>query len=215
MVRQSIFLSLFIHFLLQAGEPAIVSLKPPRIEPVDIAVATSCDRPVRLGDVNISIDQADDKTIVHCYGHGGFGISTLFGSVQEAISLLMDKTSDMQTPIRIIGSGCMGLTMAIELSRAGFTHITISTKEKYTIPSWRAGGFFDPGFAESDHRAALGLATYAVLYAIERGEHPYLTKNTVRRLPVYYPTAVEKNMQLSTCSYLSTIVLYRQVSRLL
>lgn len=202
MVLRSWVLSLLLcGFVSQAVEPVIVQLKPPRLESSMIEVEASCDRPRRPSGVNISLEDNNDKLIVHCYGHGGFGFTTLFGSINEALALLMERNPDKQTPIRVIGSGCMGLTMAIELYRHGFTTISISTKEKYTIPSWRAGGFFDPGVGTEDdeagkHHLALGLATYDVLHAIEQGEHPYLTAHIVQRLPIYYPTTINVEVEV-------------------
>lgn len=174
------------------AEPAIVNLKPPRLDAESLVVSQACDRPWRSEGVNISLENIQNKLVLNCYGHGGFGFTTLFASIDEAIALLMEKNPSKQEPIRIIGSGCMGLTMAIELYRKGFTTITISTKEKYAIPSWRAGGFFDPGIGTESseggkHRLNLGLATYEVLRTIEEGKHPYLTKDVLRRLPMYYP----------------------------
>lgn len=182
-------------------KPHIVHLTPPAINSSFIAIAAACDRPRRTGGMNISIEPMYNKLIVHCYGHGGYGYTTLFGSIQEAISLLMHEKPDLKKPIRIIGSGCMGLTMAIELYRMGFTNITISTEEKYNIPSWRAGGFFDPGVGNESteidrHRVALGLATYVVLHEIEHGMHPYLTKDVVRRLPIYCSADIECEVEI-------------------
>lgn len=196
MLRRSLLCLLLIFgYAVQAAEPVIAHLTPPQVGSDSIAIAASCDRPRRPEGVNISVEDRSDKLIVHCYGHGGFGFTTLFGSIQEAIALLLGRNPAKETPIRVVGSGCMGLTMAIELYRQGFTSITISTKEKYSIPSWRAGGFFDPGIgtesSEADkHRLNLGLATYEVLRTIEQGEHPYLAKDIVSRLPIYYPADI-------------------------
>lgn len=200
-LKVSLSLFVLVSSIAQASGPEIVKLNPPRISSDAVAVATSCDRPRRTEGVNIGLELIDDKLVVNCYGHGGFGFTTLFGSIEEALSLLVQKNLDLSTPIRIIGSGCMGLTMAIELHRKGFTHVSISTKDKYNIPSWRAGGFFDPGVgnestASDKHRLDLGLATYTVLREIELGNHPYLTKEVVRRLPIYYPADIECEVEV-------------------
>lgn len=177
-------------------EPRTVSLIPPYLDTHCIVTNAYCDRPSRIDGVNISLETSNNKTIVHCYGHGGSGYTTLFGSIQEAIALLETTHATAQTAVKVIGSGCMGLTMAIELYHRGFMNISIATKEKYNIPSWRAAGLFDPGIgtessSRSKHHAQLGLATYQVLFAIEQGEHPYLTSACVRRLPLYYPKTMK------------------------
>lgn len=201
MIHRLSLLFLFLISALSQAQGVTEYLKPPSLQKDALAAAVSCDRPRRSSGVNISLEDRDGKTIVHCYGHGGFGFTTLFGSIQEALALLLKRSPDYHTPIRIIGTGCMGLTMAIELSHAGFTNIAISTKEKYSIPSWRAGGFFDPGVGTetsetSKHHVALALNTYSVLHQIEHGEHPYLTKPVVKRLPIYCPIEMQCGVEL-------------------
>ncbi|MBA3751235.1 hypothetical protein H0X06_00325 [Candidatus Dependentiae bacterium] len=80
--------------------------------------------------------------------------------------------------------------MAIELCRKGFKDVSISTKALYDLPSWRAGGFFDPGTGEETTlplqlRTRRALETFHVFHQIEHGNHPYLLSNVVRRLPLY------------------------------
>ena len=118
----------------------IIKLKPPLINERTILKKITCIRPVREGNFNISIDGSfPNKTIVNCYGHGGSGWTTLFGSVKRAIELFQNE-ADFSVPIRVIGAGCMGLTIAIELARLGFKIAGITTKELYDTASWRAGG---------------------------------------------------------------------------
>jgi D-amino-acid oxidase len=201
MVRSHFLITPLLLFSLaiQSAQPLTVTLKPPRID--DIAVATACNRPRRAEGVNISLQTIDNKTVVHCYGHGGFGFTTLFGSIQEALALLLATNPDKQTLICVIGSGCMGLTMAIELRRHGFDNVSIVTKEVFDITSWRAGGFFDPGTGsesapEDQHHLKLGLATYHTLQAIEQGNHPYLTQAVVKRMPIYYPADIQCGVEV-------------------
>lgn len=175
-------------------------LIPPVLDTTESTVEY-CDRPKRSEGINISLEQDNNKTVVHCYGHGGSGYVTLFGSIEKAINLLRASNPDHEKPIRIIGSGCMGLTMAAELYRDGFHHITISTDELYDIPSWRAGGFFDPGTGmESTPREQaqlkLSLDTFETYRLIEQGKHPYLSKNVVKRLPLYSASHVHPDVEV-------------------
>lgn len=186
---------------LVADAPTRVSLRPAFFDRSDVMVQAACNRPRRSEGINISVEQKEEKTIIHCYGHGGSGFTTLFGSIQEALDLFLAQNPDLDTPIRIIGSGCMGLTMAVELHQKGFTHISLSTKERYNLPSWRAGGFFDPGTGSEQtpkalHQLQLGLKTYSVLRTIEHGEHPYLPSSLVKQLPVYWPVTMESDVEV-------------------
>ncbi len=192
---------LLLNFVAKATDQTIVHLAPPPLDESSIIVKTACDRPCRADGVNISIEKTSEQAILHCYGHGGFGFTTLFGSIQEALDLFLEKDFSPDTPIRVIGSGCMGLCLTIELCRYGYTAITISTKERYNIPSWRAGGFFDPGTGSESaphdlHRLELGLKTYRVLHAIEEENHPYLPAKIVKLLPVYCPADIECGVEI-------------------
>ena len=57
-------------------------------------------------------------------------MKVLDGSVDKAIELFQQTSSSKKTPIRVVGSGCMGVTAAIELSKLGYEVVGIS--------SWRA-----------------------------------------------------------------------------
>lgn len=175
-------------------------LTPPPLITAD-TTEHHCDRPKRTEGIKIAVGKQNDKTIVDCYGHGGAGYVTLFGSVEKAINLLQTTKPAQTTPIRIIGSGCMGLTMATELRRLGFSNIKIVTKERYDIPSWRAGGFFDPGTglestAQEKEQLKLSLDTFQTYRLIEQGRHPYLSKKVVKRYPLYSGAHVESGVEV-------------------
>jgi len=172
----------------------IVKLTPPAIAPATIKQEIVCTRPMREGRFNIGCSTmataVGDKTRVDCYGHGGSGWTTLFGSVQSAIELFEKSNPSKATPIRVVGSGCMGLTTAIELTRRGYQVAGISTKSLYDMPSWRAAGYFalvsvKTSKEEQDNLNAIGLNTFKAYQQIDNSEHPYLTKECVRFLPVY------------------------------
>lgn len=168
----------------------IVHLKPPNLSPEALGEKILCTRPMREGRFNISLEHAHDKTIVNCYGHGGSGWTTLFGSVNKALSLYIESNPDKSVPIRIIGSGCMGLTAAVELKRRGYAVKGIVTKSLYDIASWKAGGYFallsiKTSPDEQENLIDIGLDTFHTFQQIEQGMHPYLTKSCVRYLPLY------------------------------
>lgn len=182
-------------------------LTPPRIEQETIAKEICCVRPMRDGMPNISSEQIDEKFVVNCYGHGGSGWTTLFGSVKEAIALLqIQYPTPAKTPsIRVIGAGCMGLNVAIELASLGYSVAGISTKDTYDTPSWKAGGYYGI-FAlkvspeEQDMLNRINSFTFETYRQIEDGNHPYLSSDTVRYLPTYSgpgtPTGVEELVEM-------------------
>lgn len=176
--------------LLAAEERPVVHLTPPIIAPETIAEQIACTRPMRNGKFNISLDEREDKTIIHCYGHGGCGWTTLFGSVQKAIDLFLSTNPSKDVPIRVLGAGCMGLTTAIELTRLGYQVVNITTKETINIPSWQAAGYFafvsvQTSPEEQAEMAKIGMDTFKMYQLIEQGQHPYISKEAVRYMPVY------------------------------
>lgn len=167
----------------------IVRLVPPKLDPAAIFKKAVCIRPMREGRFLIDVDRYKNKQIVHCYGMGGSGWTTLFGSVGKAIRLFQ-KDADKKKPIRVIGAGCMGLTAAIELSRLGFTVRGVLAKEIYDIPSWKAAGYFafvslQTAPEEQADLEKIGIETFKTYQRIHKGNHPYIDKKAVRYLPVY------------------------------
>ncbi len=183
-----LFSSLLLTWL--AYTAPTVHLVPPILTPETISEKISCDRPMRNGKFNISVSEEEGKTIVHCYGHGGAGWTTLFGSVQKAIERYEETFPNRILPIRVIGSGCMGLTVAIELIHRGYNVVGITTKSLYDMPSWRAAGYFalvsvKTSAEEQEELNQIGLNTFLAYQTIEQGLHPYLTADAVKYMPVY------------------------------
>lgn len=178
-----------------SAEEKVVKLTPPIISPKTIALEYSCMRPGREGGINISIEKRSDKTIINCYGHGGAGWTTLFGSVQKTIDLFENENPNKDIPIRVLGSGCVGLTTAIELSRLGYNVAGIYTKNLYDMASWRAAGFFGL-LAIDDPKAIVPMAvkTFLTYQQIEKGQHPYIPKGAVELLPIYCTSDTENEL---------------------
>ncbi len=165
-------------------------LVPPRIEESTIDEKIVCTRPMREGKFNISAEKRNDKILVHCYGHGGSGCTTSFGSVKKAIELYEQFEVDPKTPIRVIGAGIIGLTAAMELTLKGYTVAGITAKELYDIPSWKNAGYFALVSVQTDEEEQqnlnrIGMATFLEYKKIHEGTHPYITSECVRYMPVY------------------------------
>ncbi len=168
----------------------VVRLMPPKLHAGGVLKKAVCVRPMRDGRFNISTSRSGSKQIVHCYGMGGSGWTTLFGSIGKAIALFQDVGADKKTPIRVIGAGCMGLTAAIELKRLGYAVAGITAKDLYDMPSWRAAGYFafvsiQTSPDEQANLEQIGIETFKAYHTIYTGLHPYITRETVRYLPVY------------------------------
>lgn len=172
------------------ASPKVVKLTPPKLSKKTINEKIVCTRPMREGKFNISTELLNGKRIVHIYGHGGSGWTTLFGSVMKGIELFEKTNPSKDTPIRVVGSGCMGLTTAIELTRLGYQVKGITTKSLIDMPSWRAAGYFalvsvKTSPEEQANLNEIGMNTFLTYQQIDQGQHPYIHKKCVRFLPVY------------------------------
>ncbi len=168
----------------------VIRLKSPVITEKTISKYITCTRPKRQDGVNISFGQINQKQVVHCYGHAGFGWSTLFGSINHAIEIFESSITDFNKPICIIGAGCMGLTAAIELARRGYSVSKIITKDLYDVASWRAPGCFALDTTtmegpEKEKHKKMVFETFKNYQCVEGGKHPYLKEGAVRFLPIY------------------------------
>ncbi len=205
-LSKCVFLLMVTHAIVCAQNRVEV-LAPPCLKKEAIAKKIACVRPMRKGMFNISTEEIDGKFVVHCYGHGGSGWSTFLGSIEHAISLFQKQYPLQKNtpPIRVIGSGCMGMGSAIELSRRGYTVAGITTKELYDIASWKAGGDYGLVSLQTspEHQQILNeinFFTFRAYQLIEKGEHPYFSSKTVRFIPFYAgpgcPSGVEELEEL-------------------
>jgi D-amino-acid oxidase len=177
--------------------PTLVKLVPPRLDSSTIFKKVTGCRPMREGKFNISQEISGNKCLVHCYGHGGSGFTTLFGSVKRAIDLLVN--AKVRGKIRVIGAGCMGLTAAIELSRMGYD-VRITAKDLYDITSYRAAGCFAiisvrTSPAEQQNLIEIGADSFEVYWQIARGEHPYLSTEFLRLMPMFCNSKFESGLE--------------------
>jgi D-amino-acid oxidase len=182
-------LSLFFSTTLLAEK--IEHLTPPQISPKTIEQKIACTRPMREGKFNISCEEKEGKIILHCYGHGGSGCTTSFGSVRKSIELFENQFGDRpKAPVRVIGCGYIGMTAAIELTRKGYQVAGITAKEMYDIPSWKNAGYFALVSVQTDPEEQMnlnkiGMATFLEYKSIYEGTHPYIKSECVRYMPVY------------------------------
>lgn len=191
-IRKVSFLSLLVtQSFLFGNENRVEYLTPPIITNATIDQKIACTRPMREGKFNISVEQKEGKVLVHCYGHGGSGCTTSWGSVFKAIEIFeAQNVLSSKEPIRVLGCGIIGLTAAIELHRKGYNVAGITARELYEIPSWKNAGYFalvsvDTDQEEQENLNALGMCTFQEYKKISEGTHPYISAECARLLPVY------------------------------
>src|SRR5580692_9337980 len=105
MKRKSIFHYIVFNLLFCAflNAQTIEHLTPPLLTDLTIDEKIACTRPMREGKFNISAEEKNGKVIVHCYGHGGSGCTTSFGSVRRAIEIFAEQFPEYNNaPIRVI-----------------------------------------------------------------------------------------------------------------
>ena len=119
-------------------------------------------RPFRPSGFVVRAEPADDRLIIHNYGHGGGGISLSWGSSHLAADL---APADGERRCAVIGCGVMGLTTARLLQRRGW-EVTIyardlppDTTSNIAGGQWSPFSVFDqdrmtPAFREQFVRAA-------------------------------------------------------------
>lgn len=186
---------------LLARTATVEHLTPPVISEFSIDQKIACTRPMREGKFNISAEKKEGKVLVHCYGHGGSGCTTNWGSVFRAIELFEEQfPKETKQPIRVVGVGIIGLTTAIELTRRGY-HVTgITASELYDIPSWKNAGYFalvsvktDP--VEQQNLDKIGHCTFMEYKKIAEGKHPYISSECAKLLPVYCSIDTEAGVE--------------------
>lgn len=100
-------------------------------------------RPGRKGGFRIEAETINSRTVVHNYGHGGYGVTLSPGSAIEAIKLVEEKLNGKSKAI-VIGAGVNGLTIAYMLAKRNID-VEIITKDTYpNIVSGVAAALWNP-----------------------------------------------------------------------
>ncbi|KAK2737416.1 hypothetical protein FQN57_007506 [Myotisia sp. PD_48] len=77
------------------------------IEALDIIRHGVGLRPLREGGTRIERDQVDGVSIVHNYGHGGFGYQASWGSCEDAVALVKSALAESNPKALYIFVGCI------------------------------------------------------------------------------------------------------------
>jgi glycine/D-amino acid oxidase-like deaminating enzyme len=84
-------------------------------------------RPYRPSGFVLRAERADDKLLVHNYGHGGGGVTLSWGTARLAVDELGGWTGALERAA-VVGCGAVGLATARLLQRRGLT-VTIYAKD--------------------------------------------------------------------------------------
>jgi D-amino-acid oxidase len=172
----------------------IQQITPPTISHDHVKEKITCIRAHRERIFQVFTEMRNGKLLCHNYGHGGAGLTFLFGCVNESIRQFEHQGAQNPTlknkQICIIGAGCYGLLTAITLARKGHA-VRIIAKDIENIPSNKAAGFFFPRARKSstpEERAifaSCGMESYSAYLQIVKGEHPFINAGA-KLLPAYY-----------------------------
>ncbi len=98
-------------------------------------------RPYRNSGFRLDSERLDGKQLIHCYGHGGGGMTLSWGTSNLAVGLIADHAPPQA--VAVLGAGVIGLTTAILLQRLGYdVSIYAATAWPHTTSNASAATFF-------------------------------------------------------------------------
>ncbi len=196
MITKKNFIALFLILKIVAG-PEIRYLTPPRLSQENILKQVICYRPVRLEKPRIELENSSSKTIIHAYGHGSGGWTLGPGSAQYAVNLLPQLPQD--TPLVIVGAGVIGLFVAYNLVKIGYTNITLIAFSFEDLTSHKAGGLFAymSGNADPVIRSFvnnLAIESHKVYAQIAQQQHQDFRVGA-RYIPAYFTSREKSDLE--------------------
>ncbi len=172
-------------------------LMPPKLEVDNVLQKVLCHRPRREGQPRIEREvRANNKTIIHDYGHGSGGWTMAWGAAREAVGLLQPE--DNVKDIAVIGGGVSGLAAAYMLVKSG-RKPQIIAREFDNLTSHKAGGLFahessNPNKAIRDRVNGWIAASFEEYKQIATGKHPDFNGGA-RRLPAYFADRATSDLE--------------------
>lgn len=91
----------------------------PTLDPARVVRRTAGLRPYREGGIRIEAETIGEKKVVHCYGHGGAGVTLSWGSAEMAADLVSASGAAAPAPVVVLGCGAVGLAAARVLLERG------------------------------------------------------------------------------------------------
>lgn len=154
----SLFLILNSTFIALANEP--IRPAPPSAD----IIKNNADhyrhivgsRPGRKDSFRLELEVINGRTVVHNYGHGGYGVTLSPGTALKAIQLA-EKQLISASQIVVIGAGINGATIAYMLAKQGYSVELISKDFYPDIVSGVAAALWNPYtlVADSESRSQL------------------------------------------------------------
>ena len=177
---------------------------PPSFKQENLGERILCYRPMKHGMPHLGIEQKGSKVIAHNYGHGGSGWTLGPGSAKYVNSLLIDsplgnELSNKSTPIAIIGAGLVGLFTAYDLTKRGYSNITIYAEKLDSLASHNAGGLLAPVSMDNDHAMQaiidqIGIDAYRFYDDVARDKNIDF-KQGARLVPSYFNSREDSGLE--------------------
>lgn len=179
-----------------------VFLQPPALDPHNIRAEIVCARPVRIGAPRIEHESREEQSVFHLYGHGSCGWTALFASVDFSVDQFLQLYRDAkETPITVIGAGCMAKMTAVKLLSLGYENITLMASSFTNLTSHNAGGLLAPSSSimASPRMQQICLDTYRQYLQVMAGTHPYFKPSNVaacvREMSTFFPTREDSDLE--------------------
>jgi hypothetical protein len=182
----------------------IRQLIPPAFGPGHLGEKILCYRPMKHGMPKLSIEQINNQVVAHNYGHGGSGWTLGPGSAKYVNTLLIDSPlgkplADRSTPIAIIGAGLVGLFTAYDLSKRGYSNLTIYAEKIDGLASHYAGGLLAPVSMDNDHAMQpiidqIGIDAYRFYDDVARNKNKDFKKGA-RLVPSYFNSREDSGLE--------------------
>ena len=179
-------------------------IAPPAFGSTHLGERILCYRPMKHGMPNLSIEQQKDKMIAHNYGHGGSGWTLGPGTAKYVNSLLIDSPlgkdlSNKTTPIAIIGAGLVGLFTAYDLTKRGYSNLTIYAEKLDALASHYAGGLLAPVSMDNDHEMQpiidqIGIDAYRFYDDVAKNNNADF-KQGARLVPSYFNSREDSGLE--------------------
>ena len=183
--------------------PEVRKITPPKLDQAYLGKEILCERPMRHGSPQLSVEKIGDQVVAHDYGHGGSGWTLAPGSAEYVNQLFVTSpyASDLKkdSPITIVGAGVIGLFTAYDLVQRGYTNITIMADRFENLTSHNAGGLLAPVSMDNDPKMQaviekIGLDAYRFYAQVAKGTHPDFKKGAVI-VPSYFDNREESGLE--------------------
>lgn len=187
-----------------------INFLPPKLDQSNIQDKIVCVRPMREGKPRISAEVHDSQLRIHNYGHGGSGWTLLWGSVDCAVDLFLEKlhTTPLYQgkPVVIVGAGAMGLGCALKLAQVkekqpqfGIGDIRVVADKTDNIASYNAAGLWAQVSMRNDPQGqgfvnALSQKSFKRYLKIARGKDSDFLSGAAELQPYFIKPGTESGV---------------------